>query len=365
MKVKDVATPTSKKIAALEANIVELKNKNIAIRANIDGETENLKAKVTVLTKQVKTFLKAEVKTKEYVAEVLTAVKALDPLPPFKFAITKTGLAEVTAVLHLTDLHIGEMIRQTETEGWGSFSWAIAQDRVFNQLLPDFLKWVYTQRGGYKIDNLSVFVSGDMVSGDIHQELLVTNEFPLPVQTSKAGDLLGQLIASLAPHFKHIEVIEVGADNHSRLVRKPQAKQKAQNSMSHLVYHIANKELEKHPNIKITLAEGMKLRFEINGWSFLGEHGDTVRSWMGVPWYGMERERAREATRRMNTDLGFQTLIMGHWHEPWFGSKVIVGGCLGGTSEYDHACGRISRPCQTAFLVGKWGPFGFVPFFLK
>src|SRR6266436_10356698 len=154
MKVNDVATPTSKKILALETKIEELKAKNVAQKDAIDGETEHLKAKVSIRDKQLKAFLKAEVKTKEYVAEVLTAVKALDPLPPFKFNIVKKSLAVVTAVLHLTDLHIGEMIEQAETEGWGTFSWAIAQDRVFNQLLPDFLKWVYTQRGGYQIDNL-------------------------------------------------------------------------------------------------------------------------------------------------------------------------------------------------------------------
>jgi hypothetical protein len=114
----------------------------------------------------------------------------------------------------------------------------------------------------------------------------------------------------------------------------------------------------------------MKLTFNIGKYTFLGEHGDTVKSWMGVPFYGIERERAREATRRMHDGRGFHYLIMGHWHSPIFAGQadaagMIVGGCLGGTTAYDHSCGRISPPSQSGFLVGKRGAFGFVPFRLK
>ena len=358
MKVADIPTKDKKRIAELEAKLVAQKD-------HIDGESVYLRAKVATLTKQVQGYLKAEVKVREHVAAVQQAVRALDPLPKFTYIKPKkdTG-SPITAVVHLTDWHVGEYIRQAETEGWGSYSWAIAQDRIMGQFLPQFLRWLDTQRSGYLIDKIVVVVTGDMVSGDIHQELLVTNEFPLPIQTANAGDLLGRFIAELSRHCAELEVVEIGADNHSRLVRKPQAKQKAQNSMSLLVYHIANKELERHSNVKIKIAEGMKLLFDIAGTPFLGEHGDTVKSWMGVPWYGIEREKAREATRRMFDGRGFKYLIMGHWHTPHF-AQNIVGGCLSGTTEYDHSCGRLSKPAQTAFLVGKHGAFNFCAFYLK
>lgn len=333
-------------------------------KAQIDVEKEHLRAKNSVLTTQLKAHLLKERREREYVEEVKTAVKALDPLPKFNIIKPKISKTPMTAVIHLTDWHIGEYISSKETEGWGNFSWEVAQDRIMGQFLPDVLKWLDTQRHGYTINDIQLLCTGDFISGDIHDELRRTNEFPIPVQTACAGDLLGNVGRELAAHCEHLTVTEIGADNHSRLVQKPQAKQKTQNSMSTLVYHIANKEMSRLSNVEIDMAEGMKHLFKINGHPFLGEHGDTVKSWMGVPWYGMERERAREATRRMFGDKGFKYLIMGHWHQPWFG-LYIIGGCLSGTSEYDHSCGRVSAPAQTAFLVGKHGAFAFVPFGLR
>lgn len=355
-----VDAPLKGRIKTLESQVAELKDKLSNAKSQVDLDKVHLQAKVTSLVGQVTKYAKAEGQIKEYMADILVAVQALDPLPKVQWRKPKVSKTPMTAVLHLTDWHIGEVINPKEVEHINRFDWQTAQDRVLGQLLPRFKAWLDTQRSGYDIPKIMVVATGDFVSGDIHDELLRTNEFPLPEQTAKAGDLLGKAILELVPHCAELEVVEIGADNHSRLVRKPQAKQKYANSMSKLVFHIANQVLSRSGAV-ITEAEGMKLLFDINGIPFLGEHGDTVKSWMGVPWYGMEREVAREATRRMFNNRGFKHIILGHWHVPFFG-KYIVGGSLSGTSEYDHSCGRQSSAAQTAFLVGKRGAFGFVPF---
>lgn len=360
-----VSSKYTGRIKSLESQVENLKSALANQKSQVDVEKLHLKDKLSVTQKQLGRFLLKEEKTREYIAEVTEAVNALDPLPRVTFLKPKKEHATpMTAVLHLTDWHIGSVISPKETEGWGNFDWAIAQDRIAGQLVPRFKQWLDTMRSGYRIDNIHIIATGDFVSGDIHDELLRTNEFPLPVQTAKAGDLLGHVGHELAPHCEKLIFTQIGADNHSRLVRKPQAKQKASNSMSFLVYHIANKELAKHTNIEVQQAEGMKLLFNVGNFPFLGEHGDSVKSWMGVPYYGIQREQAREARRRMFDNRGFKFLIMGHWHEPHF-SDIIVGGCLPGTDEYDHSCGRSGAPQQTAFLVGKRGPFNFVPFQLQ
>lgn len=371
--VNEVATSKLRgRITGLETQVQDLKDKLSNQKSGLDLEKVHLQAKVSTLTGQVASFMKKEGKALEYVAEVKQAVLALDPLPSVSFIIPKKheDKTPITAVLHLTDWHIGEKNNSDELEGWGGYDWATAQDRVLGQLIPHFKEWIDTQRNGYNLKNLVIVETGDFVSGDIHEELKVTNEFPLPIQTAKAGQLLGAVHCELAPHFEKIYVKQIGADNHSRLVRKPQAAQKSQNSMSYLVYEIANEVARKHSNVHAERAEGMKMTFKVGNFTFLGEHGDTVKSWMGVPFYGIERERAREATRRMHDGRGFHYLILGHWHNPIFAGHadaagMIVGGCLGGTTAYDHSCGRISPPSQSAFLVGKRGAFGFVPFRLK
>lgn len=370
MNVTDVVTQKlNARIKTLEAQVEELKGKLSNQKAAVDVEKLRLQDKLGIANDHLKKLIRREEREKEFYAEVARAVRAVDPLPvaPAIVKGKKGAKVPMSAVMHLTDWHVGERIQATETEGFGGYDWEMAQDRLCAQFVPDWLKWLDTQRSGYFVPNITVVGTGDYISGDIHDELRVTNEFPVPVQTAKAGDLLAWVVQQLAPHCEQLQLVLIGADNHSRLVKKPQAKQKASNSLSFLVHHIAKKQIEKISNVKVEEADGAKLLFKVVNTPILGEHGDTVKSWMSIPFYGMEREVAREAKRRMLNEKGFEYVIMGHWHAsvfaPW--SPLIVGGSLSGTSEYDHTCGRHARPHQTGFLVGKHGPFGFVPFKLR
>ena len=110
--------------------------------------------------------------------------------------------------------------------------------------------------------------------------------------------------------------------------------------------------MEQCNNIRVQHAEGIKLLAEVAGWRFLLEHGDLFKSWMGIPFYGIQRGRGREAVRRMNTDLGFHYQAIGHWHVPtMLEGSTIINGSLSGTSEFDHGAGRHANPAQVAFMV--------------
>lgn len=303
----------------------------------------------------------------EFLGDLKTAVAALEPYPrPRILSFGAKGHSDITAVVKLSDWHVGEKIRLEETEGFGTFNWEIAQKRV-NGLVDKIIEWVITQRSGYRIPSLAVLVEGDLVSGDIHEELRVTNEFPLPVQTANAGHLLAHAIARFAPYFDQVNLYETGGDNHGRLVKKPQAKQKAANNMMFTVYAIANAFLRAHKNISIVQPEGIKQLIDIGGWKFLSEHGDNTKAWMGIPFYGINRARGREAIRRMRTSLGFDYMSCGHWHVPnILEDAVFINGSLSGTSEYDHIAGRHARPSQTSFLVHpKYGYFNYVAWKLR
>ena len=300
----------------------------------------------------------------EMATEIASAIVAAEPYPRVPVAIpSKPTGRPVTAAVVLSDWHIGEVIEENEVEGFGKYNFAIAQARIF-RILDSFIKWIHVQRTGYAIDDLAVITEGDFISGDIHDELIATNEFPVPVQTAKAGLLLGESISRLAAHFNKVIVYAVGADNHSRLQRKPRFKQRYESGLSYLVNHIARCYLEKHENVTFQAATGIKMIASIAGWKFLCEHGDTVKSWMGIPYYGLERSRAREAVKRMGTSSDFNYYVIGHWHVPAIISgNIIVNGSLSGTSEFDHAAGRHARPAQVAFLVSRsHGVFNYVPF---
>ena len=261
----------------------------------------------------------------EFYSQVQAALASATPFPRHTPPPSSGKKKLVVPVIKLSDWHIGEYINKSETEGFGEYNYVIAQERIFN-IVTAFLKWVEAQRALYRIETCTILCEGDWISGDIHEELMATNEFPVPVQTAKAGLLLGEVIAMISAHFKMTNVYAVGADNHGRLRKKPQAKQKSSNNYSYLVYEIVDVYLKRHKGISIVRPDAAKILVPVNNFRILSEHGDTVRGWSGHPYYGFDRRVGKEAVKRMNTDLGFHywCLLPGQSYWKSDGSTIPV-----------------------------------------
>jgi hypothetical protein len=145
----------------------------------------------------------------------------------------------------------------------------------------------------------------------------------------------------------------MSADNHGRLSKKYQFKQGAVNNYTYIGHVVCNEILKKCENVKIIMGEGLKLLADVLGKKFLISHGHTIMGQMGIPFYGMERDRAREAVKRAKLlDKMFDYISIGHWHVPSIiGENILVNGSLPGTTELDHGCGRHARPSQVSFMV--------------
>lgn len=336
---------------------------NGKVEIPVDEQVLHLRSRIQEQSRELQGLRAAIGQQKEVKHAIKEAVTACEPYKrvPYK-APPKSGSA-IIPVLKLSDWQLGEVINPGETEGFGEFNWEIAQRRMF-YITAKFLEWVNVMRHAYRIDEVRVFREGDLVSGNIHKELEITNEFPAPVATAKAGFLLAEVTSRLAPHFAKVIVEGVDADNHGRMNPKPQAKQKAHNNWCYLAAVIAEEVLRKHGNVEFRWTEGMKYVADVAGQKFLIQHGDGIKSSLGIPYYGLERDRAREATKRMNTDKPFHYVSCGHYHVPaLIAGNIIVNGSLPGTTEFDHSCGRHAPPSQVAFLVHpKHGMFNLIPF---
>lgn len=326
----------------------KLRNDNTLLRRKIDelklemGETE-----------AVFDTMKAE----------LGAITVLNPVVHnSKTKGARVG-APITAVVVLGDWHIGEYTESDQIEEFNQFSWDIAQKRAY-YLGKKFISWVGVQRTSAVIDELVVIVVGDMISGDIHPELQATNEFPTPVQAVRAGVLVSKTIAELSAHFKKVRVEFITLDNHSRLTRKPQWKDGGKNSYGYIVGWVAMERLRAIKNVKFNLHIGMKTLVEVQGFKYLCMHGHQIKGWAGIPWYGTDRQVAKESkSRRRKPNQNFDKVIMGHFHQPLWTTDYIINGSLSGTSELDHGQGRHAEPCQVAFLVHpKYGEMNKIEF---
>ena len=236
-------------------------------------------------------------KNEAFFETVKREFKSVDLLPPvpIRQMSKKTRVsAPLSAVMVFGDWHIGEYVESDQIEDFNQYSWDIAQKRAY-YLQKQFVNWVNVQRTATMVDELVIIAIGDMISGDIHQELQVTNEFPSPVQSVRAGVLLAKTIAEMSVHFKKVRVEYVTQDNHSRLTQKPQWKEGGLNSYNYIVGWICMERLSGLRNVEVNLYDCVKALVDVQGWKYLCMHGHNIKGWAGIPWYGTDRHIAREA----------------------------------------------------------------------
>lgn len=350
---------SSKKTVSAEDLIEDTNPSPMALK--LEKDNQDLRRKISELRLELG---KNDIQF-ESIRRELKTIECTNPMPVLKSILNKKEKvsAPLSAVLVLGDWHVGEYIEADHVEKFNQYSWSIAQKRA-HYLSRQFTNWVSVQRTATVVDELVVICIGDLISGDIHHELQVTNEFPAPVQSVRAGVLISKTIAELANHFKKVTVEYVTQDNHSRLTVKNQWKEGGLNSYNYIVGWIVGERLSKLKNVKVNLHESVKALVSIQGWKYLCMHGHNIKGWAGIPWYGTDRQIAHEAkTRRSKPNKTFDKMIIGHFHTPMWTPDYIVNGSMSGTSELDAAMGRDSVPAQVAFLVHpKYGEMNRIEF---
>jgi hypothetical protein len=169
---------------------------------NPPQEIQHLRDKVRELEGRLSTEKKATGEARLQLIQLTESLEAAEP-PKMVYKPSNKSETPITAVLHLTDLHNGEVTDPDEVEGFGAFNPEIFDARL-ELLVNRFLNHVKVQRAGLNIPKLQVIGTGDYISGGIHPELLTTNAYPEPVQATRAGLALGKLLEVLSPHFEEV-----------------------------------------------------------------------------------------------------------------------------------------------------------------
>lgn len=301
---------------------------------------------------------------------------SVSPIEPFDSIYRKTYKARnkvkspITPVGQGTDSHMGAVQKADEIEFFNEYNPELCKKRNIG-FITSMLDWIVLHRNAYFIPKCHMVYTGDLISGDIHDELRVTNAFPAPKQ-AEAAKVHAQQIALLAPHFEQVIVDFLTEDNHSRLTKKPQAKEAGINSYGYLIAEFMRAYLEKHSNVVFNVHAMHEKVVSISNMNYLLTHLHSVKAWMGIPWYGIERRVAREATARQSLimkdiklakEIGFDKVVGGHFHSPFNSQLYSCGGSVSGTDAYDHAAGRHAKPSQSTWMIHpKHGEFNRTDF---
>lgn len=346
------------------------------LRRTQDEELQELYRQLDEKDRIFETYKKNRGGLEVFFKQVLTSIGPISPLPVKYEPQKKKSKPTIIAVNQTTDSHMGAVQDAYEIGYLNSYDPEICRRRNLGYARAS-TKYVETMRHGYNINELHWLFTGDLVSGDIQQELMTTNAFPTPVQVVEAAKLHAQQVSLIAPSYDKVVIHFITADNHSRLTKKPQAGEEGLNSMNYLVGVMMQEYLSKHENVEFNLYPTYEKIVDIGIMKYLVTHGHGIKGWAGHPWYGIERKVSREATFRMAEillsydqqaalkELGFHKMVHGHFHTDVNTPTFSCAASVQGATAFDLKNSRISQPGQPTWLVGEHGEFARTNFQLK
>lgn len=329
-------------------------------------ERDALAAQVRELNKRLK-LAERERKAVEKQNDALEAdlntlyeIRDYAPRPP-KWVLTphESGLHGVPMTMW-SDWHWGERVFFEQTGGTNKFNRAIAKQRL-RRLVTTEIELLHKHMANPKYPGLVVCLGGDMISGNIHEELRETNEGPVQECLMELEDELIAAIDKLAEHFPFLYIPCV-VGNHGRMKHKPHAKNRAFESYEWNLYKHLQRHYAQYGNIVVDVASESDIHFNVLGHRFLLTHGDSLGVKGGDGIIGMLGPIARGAMKvgRSEAQIGrdFDTLVIGHYHTyvaRGEASPIIVNGTMKGYDEFARLFMRapFSRPSQALWIVNE------------
>ena len=313
------------------------RQKGIGEVAGQQGTLLGLQDRVRDLTAQLRTIQRDNL-TAENVRRTIFGLAEVSPNPPTWLApkAAKTRGAPDVPCLMLSDLHWGETVDPAQLNGINEYSLAIANQRL--RAVTEKAIYLYQNHvTDHDAPGIVVLLGGDMISGDIHDELRDTNEQPvMPVFLDLLEAMLWTL-RRLADAFGRVFVPCV-AGNHGRNTVKPRFKQRAFSNFDWLLYNSLEKHFAEDDRVRFLIPDGADAYFAVNGHRFLLTHGDNLGVQGGDGIIGALGPILRGSfkTRNSQSAIGqnFDTIVMGHWHQYLPLPRVIVNGSLKGFDEY-------------------------------
>lgn len=239
----------------------------------------------------------------------------------------------------LSDLHIG----QTFSSQWGEYNTDIAKERM-RKLLCEVVKIA----NRHKSQNIYIQIAGDLLSGQIHKTLAITNRENVIEQIKIASEIISSFCVELSHLFNNVYITNVSG-NHSRIDKKDEALHDERlDDLIGWIVENTTKHIENikflHSNLDIGIAE-----MTIRGKKYISCHGDYDNF-------------SKNGISNLCMMLGYMpyAITMGHLHtcalDECNGVKMVRGGSLAGSGDAYTIEKRLSgKPSQMVCVCSDKG----------
>ena len=294
--------------------------------------------------------------TNEALREGVFRLAATPPEPEHWAPDTpEDGKHREVIVLPISDVHMGEVIDFDQMGGRNAYNKTIAARRL-ERLFQSVVKLGTTHWHGPKPAAIYVILLGDLITGEIHEELAKTNDLLSIPAVCELSDLLIAGLDLLLRSFD-CEIRVVGLPgNHGRTTRKPEAKGSVLNSYDTLVAWTVERwfRARNAERISFTAPASGDALININGWNILFTHGNNIGSRGGMGFIGPAATIARGMQRVIQDYAAVGEIVdfvvTGHFHTPIELEQGFCNGSVPGPSEYSMQGRMRSHPASQWFL---------------
>lgn len=321
-------------------------------RAIAIDEAHRYKNEIKVLKKQVRDLTEEKIENDD-VSRLIEKIAGQHLEPPKWIMDKGKGGAKDRAIVTamLSDTHYDEVVKPEAVNYVNAYNRNIATIRTENffkntiRLASDFLN-------GIQVEGLVLPLGGDMVSGNIHEELKETNEDHIIDTCLYYSEQIAAGIWLSLEHFDKIFAPCV-VGNHGRMDKKPRHKGRAKDSFDYLIYQLVAREFKNIDEVTFGISPGADYRYTIYNTRYQLTHGDQFRGGGGIAgllsplMIGDHRKRKREQA----VGTPYDYLLMGHWHQYAMFKGIIVNGSLKGYDEFAMNNNFDFEPPQQAFWL--------------
>lgn len=265
-----------------------------------------------------------------------------------KFTPNLTGVP----TLFLSDWHWDEVVDPRQINGVNAYSREIATRRM-QYCFTKTISLLFDHMNKPQYDYCNIVMGGDMLSGNIHEDLRESNESPV---SQSVLHMLDQLVAGITMmHDKFGRLyIPCVTGNHGRFDKKPRAKNRAYDNFEFFLYHFLKRHFHTEPAIHFEIADGAFLPFKTYNTRYLLAHGDQAKGGSGIagalsPLMLMDH---RTRKRAMAIDQPYDVLLLGHWHQLMDVKGMRINGSGKGYDEWSMSMGfDFELPAQDLWIT--------------
>lgn len=255
----------------------------------------------------------------------------------------------------VADWHLDEVVQPTEILELNAYNRVIARQRM-RLWLEKVITLPREYMKGLDLEGLIIPSTGDLFSGEIHEELTETNEDKILASLLHWMEPIIAMVEVLAEEYPNVEIDAVPG-NHPRTTKNYNYKKRVKENYESFFWAVVRDRLAdrgKAKNVTVNVSPSPNMNIEVYGRNYLLDHGYEFKGGSGISGafaplsLGAHRKNLRQAV----AGKPMHTMIIGHLHQMINIPGVIMGSTLKG---YDELAFNLNlRPDENGAGQAMW-----------